>query len=327
MIRGAWLHMTNKEVANATNDETSLTEHAICQSTRSLEGKTVIVTGGNSGIGKECCRDFIRRGARVILACRSLTRGNDAKLDIEQDTGIFGNLIVMIVDLSSLKSVRQFAKEFKEKEKRLDILLNNAGLVRTTNRFSEDGFEATMATNHTGHFLLTYLLIDMLKSCAPSRVVNVTSIGHYSCDDMMFENFHNRGCCGSSQFKLYSRSKAANILFAQELTRRFSKDGVTAYSAHPGFVLTNFNTHFSACSDCFYVLAVKCCMRRDQAYVKSAEQGAQTPIHCCVTEEIEHEAGSYYHECKVRQPSKLCRDEKNALRLWDISSELVGATW
>ncbi|CAD5118034.1 DgyrCDS6774 [Dimorphilus gyrociliatus] len=327
MIRAIWLALINKEVRDASNEEMAITDHAMCQSTRSLEGKTVIVTGGNSGVGKGCCTDFIRRGARVILACRNRERGNDAKSDIERDTGIHGNLIVMILDLSSMKSVREFAEEFKEKESRLDILLNNAGVPRASERYSVDGFEGIMATNHIGHFLLTYLLIDMLKSSAPSRVVNVSSSGHFACNDMMFENFHDRGCCSSNGFVLYSRSKAANVLFTNELAKRFSKHGVTAYSAHPGFVMSNFTSGYSGCKDCTTILLTKCIGGADKSYTKTVEQGAQTPIHCCVAEGIENESGSYYHECKVHVKSKFCTDEKNSLRLWDLTNELVGAQW
>lgn len=328
MFRNLWLTISNKEYRQSNNEVMNLTEHSICTSEVRLEGKTVLVTGGNSGIGKECCRDFIKRGARVILACRSTWKGDAAKKEIEEDTGIYGNLIVMNVDLASLRSVRNFAEEFKKNENRLDILLNNAGLTAYPERFTEDGFEAIMACNHLGHFLLTYLLIDLLKSSAPSRIVNVASAVHFACTDMKFNDFHDKGgccsCCATDDWVLYARAKAANVMFTQELARKFSGDGITAYSLHPGVVSTNFLNKFdSCCAGCFY----KIIMNPNLRHVKTPIQGAQTSLHCCLAEGIESHSGGYFTECKPHGVSKLCRDEENAQKLWNLSNNLVGAKW
>ncbi|CAD5118033.1 DgyrCDS6773 [Dimorphilus gyrociliatus] len=321
-----WHSLTNKELRDAGFDDQKIIEHAVCQSTTSLEGKVTIVTGGNSGIGKESVRDFVRRGAKVILACRNLERGNDAKTAIEQDTGIYGKIKTMQLDLSSMKSVRKFADEYKQEEERLDILLNNAGMMKPTSKSTQDGFETIMATNHLGHFLLTNLLMELLIKCAPSRIVNVSSTAHYSGTDMMFNDFHvKRGCCRPSTYFLYSRSKAANVMFTRELHRRFSESGVTSYSCHPGIVKTNLTSTISCGDDCCFLFFTKCLLNPDRiSYVKTATQGAQTPIYCCVQSGIESESGSYFMECKPRKAAKYCQNDRVCNELWNISSEIVG---
>ncbi|XP_051921631.1 retinol dehydrogenase 12 isoform X2 [Hippocampus zosterae] len=149
----------------------------VCRSGERQDGKTVLVTGANTGIGKETCREMARRGARVVMACRDLSRADQAAEDIRKSTGN-GNVVVRHLDLASLYSVRQFAKDFLDSEDRLDILINNAGVMMCPKWLTEDGFETQFAVNHLSHFLLTNLLLPKLKSSAPSRVVTVSSIAH-----------------------------------------------------------------------------------------------------------------------------------------------------
>ncbi|XP_030273904.1 retinol dehydrogenase 13 [Sparus aurata] len=149
----------------------------VCRCSVRLDGKTVLITGANTGIGKETSRDLARRGARVVMACRDLTRAEQAAEEIRQSTGN-GNVVIRHLDLASVYSVKQFAKDFLDSEDRLDILINNAGVMMCPRWLTEDGFETQLAVNHLGHFLLTNLLLPKLKSSSPSRVVTVSSIAH-----------------------------------------------------------------------------------------------------------------------------------------------------
>ncbi|XP_045078289.1 retinol dehydrogenase 12-like isoform X2 [Coregonus clupeaformis] len=189
----------------------------VCRSRAKLHGRTVVITGANTGIGKETAWDMAMRGARVIMACRDLTRGEAAAAEIRSSTGNT-NVVVQQLDLASLGSVRQFAREFIATETRLDILINNAGIMLCPKSLTVDGFESQFAVNHLGHFLLTNLLLDMLKASTPSRVINVSSIAHQG-GKIHFEdlNFDKKGY---NSVIAYKQSKLANLLFSRELARR-----------------------------------------------------------------------------------------------------------
>ena len=167
----------------------------VCYSRKRLDGKTVIVTGGNAGIGKETAIDMAKRGAKVIIACRSMDKGNDAIKDIKSESGN-QNIYLKQLDLGSLKSIRSFAEDIKSSEPRLDILINNAGVMASPKLKTEDGFEIQFGTNHLGTFLLTNLLLDLIKKSAPSRIVTVASSAHalapgINFDDINLENYKN----------------------------------------------------------------------------------------------------------------------------------------
>jgi len=248
-----------------------------CNSDASLTGKTVIVTGSNTGIGKTTAMDMAARGARVILACRSEARTIPAVNEIRSKTKN-DQVIFMRLDLVSFQSVRDFAKEFIDKEERLDILINNAGLVSSNEpKFSEDGIEVTIAVNHLGPFLLTNLLLDVMKRSGPGgRIVNVASGLYNFANPAAFRDFDSLKTDGSSgyfesinlnhlensvfskmlyfipdsiqQYILnsikpwlirYNNSKLANVLFTVELAKRLAGSGITAYSLHPGVITTD----------------------------------------------------------------------------------------
>ena len=189
----------------------------VCRSKARLDGKTVIITGANTGIGKETALDLAKRGARVILACRDLDKANTAANEIREASGNSG-ILVKKLDLASKNSVREFADGIVKGETKLDILINNAGIMCCPCWKTEDGFDMQFGVNHLGHFLLTNLLIDLLKRSAPSRVVNVSSNAHrgeIDLDDLNSEKSYSR-------VGAYSNSKLANILFTRELSRRTS---------------------------------------------------------------------------------------------------------
>ena len=213
-----------------------------CTSKRRLDGKVAIVTGANTGIGRETALDLARRGARVILACRDENKGKAAVSYVKEGSG--SEIVVFKkLDLASLASIRTFSSEILHEEDRIDILINNAGVMFTPYCLTEDGFEMQFGTNHLGHFLLTNLLLDKIKESAPSRIVTVSSLGHYfgslDFNDMMWSKNY-----GSQ--KSYFRSKLANVMFARELSKRLEGTGVTTYSLHPGSINTELGRHLVA---------------------------------------------------------------------------------
>ena len=211
-----------------------------CRSKERLDGKTVIVTGGNTGIGKATAEELSERGARVILACRDMVKGRNVMEEIRKKTGN-NNLAVRKLDLASCKSIRAFAGQILREEPHIDILINNAGVMFVPYQLTEDGFELTFGVNHLGHFLLTNLLLDRIKASAPSRILVVASLGHLvgylDFGDMMWKKRYN------SQLA-YARSKLANIMFVKELGKRLVGTGVTVCSLHPGTINTEITRYF-----------------------------------------------------------------------------------
>ncbi|KAI1902327.1 hypothetical protein AGOR_G00043620 [Albula goreensis] len=289
----------------------------VCRSQVRLNGKTVVITGSNTGIGKETAQDMAHRGARVVMACRDLSRAEKAAAEIRQLTGN-NNVVVRHLDLGSLYSVRQFVRAYAASEDRLDILINNAGVMMCPKGLTEDGYETQLAVNHLGHFLLTNLLLDKLKSSAPSRVVNVSSIAHdggkINFDDLCFEK------TPYDSMVSYRQSKLANVLFSRELARRTKGTGVTSFALHPGVIRTELGRHVEAWYPTLRVLlAIPAIL-----LMKTPWEGAQTSIHCAVAEGLEEKSGCYFSDCAVKEPSPEGRDDLAALRLWEVSSKMVG---
>jgi len=285
-----------------------------CHSTKRLDGKTAVITGGNTGIGKETAVDLSKRGARVIIGCRNLEKGKEALKEIQERSGS-KDVFLEKIDLASLDSVRKFAGNILKNERRLDILINNAGVMACDYQKTEDGFEMQFATNHLGHFLLTMLLLDRLKKSAPSRIINVSSSAHamgsgkINFDDIHWEKSY-------SAWPAYFNSKLANVLFTRELSKRLEGSQVTANSLHPGAVSTDLQRHSILSSTLVAPL---------RWYLfKDAEQGAQTSIYCAVAEEMEGVSGKYLADCAFKKECKGAQDDDAAKKLWDLSLELVG---
>ncbi|KAL6471127.1 hypothetical protein MHYP_G00197770 [Metynnis hypsauchen] len=291
---------------------------ARCKSKAKLHGKTVIVTGSNTGIGRETAVDLARRGARVILACRSQVRGEAAVAIVKRESRS-SNVVFMQLDLASLKSVRAFAETFLRTEKRLDILINNAGIYMQGT--TVDGLGLMFGVNHIGHFLLTNLLLDRLKECAPSRIVTVSSKLHQNGNlDFSLLSAHKELGTGDSVFdvfRIYSHSKLCNVLFTHELAKRLQGTSVTCYSLHPGVINSELARHT-------HPVFRKIMKPIGAVFFKDVEAGAQTTLHCAVQEGIEGLSGQYFSNCAVKKVQPKARDDAVAKKLWEVSEKLCG---
>ena len=281
-----------------------------------MKGKTVVVTGGNSGIGLETAAALAAMGARVLVTARNADRGRSAVAHIAERTD-GAEVQLVVFDLADLSSVRRGAAEILEQAPRLDVLVNNAGLVLTERQVTVDGFEATFATNHLGPFLLTNLLLDRVRSSGPARIVNVASTAHNSArkgipfDDLQSERRY-RG------MRVYGQSKLANILFTLELARRLEGTGVTANSLHPGTVRTGYGADGDARGFLSFGLKIA------SPFFLSPAKGARTSVYLASSPEVDGVNGQYFVKCKPRTPRKWARDPEAARRLWQVSEELVG---
>ena len=287
----------------------------VCSSQARMEGKTVLITGCNTGIGKETVMDLSQRGARVIMACRNLELANEAAAEVKKKTK--GDIVVYKLDLANLSSVRECAKEINVKEEKIDVLINNAGVMMCPYSKTEDGFEMQIGTNHLGHFLFTNLLLDKLMDSAPSRVVTVSSRAHergkMDLEDLHAENKkYNR-------MEAYEQSKLANIHFTRELSKRLKGTGVTTYALHPGVVRTELGRHIEQIIGPLKYLFIPLLF----PFTKSPKEGAQTSIYCAVEESIASESGNYYSDCAIKTPQPQALDDKVAEKLWEVSSKSV----
>jgi len=274
-----------------------------------LADRVWIVTGANSGIGKATALGLARLGGTLVLACRHRERGEAAREEITRATGN-DKMSVMIVDMGNQASIRSFAEEFGRTHDRLDALVNNAGVFRRRRNVTVDGLEETFAVNYLGGFLLTHLLLDLLKASAPSRVVNVSSSAHRG-GRIRFDDLQGEG--GYRGFRAYGQSKLAQVLFTYELARRLDGTGVTVNACHPGIVRTNFGR-----DDWPWAVHLV------RPFFKSPEKGAETPICLATSPEVADVTGKYFVNNKPRGSSRLSRDPQLARRLYDVSLGIVG---
>ncbi|CAG9859101.1 unnamed protein product [Phyllotreta striolata] len=284
-----------------------------------LAGKTAVITGANTGIGKVTAKNFYERGARVILACRSVEKAQQAVDDIKRQCDgkeDLGQLEVQRLDLSSLKSVRACAEDLLKSESRINMLVNNAGIMNLPKLTrNEDGNEMQFATNHLGHFLLTVLLMPVLLQSAPARIVNVSSRLHFftltlNVDDLNFEKRRY------GPTRAYIQSKLCNVLFTKELAEKLKEnriEGVNVYSLHPGVINTELKRHMD--------IPMKSILRK---FTKTPEEGALTTIYCATNEKCARETGLYYQNCKSTYPSWIANNRKISKKLWDASWTMAG---
>uniref|UniRef100_A0A3Q3CFZ3 Retinol dehydrogenase 14b n=1 Tax=Haplochromis burtoni TaxID=8153 RepID=A0A3Q3CFZ3_HAPBU len=282
-----------------------------------MRGKTVIVTGANSGIGKALAGELLKLRARVIMACRDLRSAEEAAQDIKKQAGPEnGEVVIKHLDLASLRSIRNFCEEVTQEESQVDVLINNAGIYQCPYTKTDEGFEMQLGVNHLGHFLLTHLLLDLLKASAPSRIVVVSSklykYGHINFDDLNSENNYNKAFC-------YSQSKLANLLFTLELAHRLEGTGVTVNALTPGIVRTRLGRHIQIpllAKPLFYLASL--------VFFKSPLEGAQTPLYLACSPEVEGVSGKCFANCEEEELLPKATDEEAAKKLWDISRRMVG---
>ena len=280
-----------------------------------LEGKTVVITGANTGIGKVTALDMSKRGAKVVILCRDMERAEAAAAEVRDVTK--GEVICHRLDLADLASVRECAEQLGNSLDKIDVLINNAGIMACPQMKTKDGFEMQLGTNHIGHFLLTNLLMPQLKKAAPSaRIVNVSSMAHkpgrMNWDDLHYENtpYH--------RFTAYSQSKLANILFTKELARKGEGSGVTAYALHPGVIATDLGRHMED-MNCFTKMIWRC----SSHLIKTPDSGANTTIYCAIEPSLAEHNGKYYSDCREVRPSPQAENMEDAKKLWDLSEQMV----
>lgn len=282
----------------------------------SIEERTVIVTGGNSGIGRATASALGRAGAHVVITARDPDRGTRAAEEIAEESG--GRVDAMLLDLEDRESIRSFVERFSTSRTDLAVLVNNAGGIFGRRELTGDGVERTFATNHLGPFLLTHLLTSMLVSCSPSRVVNVASSGHgYASEGIPFDDlawerrYSMRGA--------YGVSKLANILHAREFDRRHRPDGVSGYSMHPGLVRTSIGRDGDS-------LIASIAWRLTSWRQRSPAEGADTVAWLATADPDPEPHGGYFEDRSEARSTRHARDDQQAERLWRVSEGLLGLT-
>jgi len=267
-----------------------------------LKGKTILITGATDGIGKQTTLRLAEMGARILMHGRNSDKAEQVRQEIISKSGN-PNVEVLIADLQSLKQVRQLASEVKTRTNRLDVLINNAGVYMKKRRLSEDGYEMTFAVNHLAPFLLTNLLLDLLKQSAPSRVVTVSSVGH----KLVYLNMADlQGKFFFWDWVAYCRSKLLNVLFTFELSERLKGTGVVANAVHPGVITTNLLKKAKIGSSA------------------SVEDGAEPLVYLATSPELNNVSGKYFNRKKIAKSSAFAGYRKLRRKIWTLSTQLTG---
>jgi len=278
-----------------------------------MSGKTCLVTGATSGIGKQTALRLARLGATVIIVARDAARGGVAADQVRQHVPL-AQVEVLTADLSSLAQVRRLAEEVLARRERLDVLINNAGVIMTRRQLTDDGLETTFATNHMAPFLLTNLLSGLLTRSAPARVVTVASAAHKQVRTIPWDDLAHGTQTSTGQ--IYPMSKLLNILFTVELARRVAGTGVTANCLHPGFVRTDLGRNVTGVPGAMLRLVLPA--------LRGPATGARTTVYLASSTQVAEMTGGYFVKCKPAEPSTLARDPEAATRLWTLSEQLAG---
>jgi len=276
--------------------------------------KTVVITGGTSGIGKETALALAGKDYAVYMLVRNTNKGELVKKEIITATGN-KEVHVVYCDLADLKTVRDAAQTLKSKLFAINVLINNAGGIVAGRQKSKDGFEMTFAINHLGHFLLTLSIMPLLER-GQARIINVSSNAHKmgkpEFDDLKADyNAINK----YSAIKAYGRAKLFNIYFAQSLAERYKNKGITAYSLHPGIVKTNFGSKLTGFAKLLLILA--------RPFMKTAQQGAQTSIYLATAARPDANSGKYFKNQKVTKPAPAVNDTAARNKLWQLSESFT----
>ncbi|MEM6700225.1 MAG: SDR family oxidoreductase [Bacteroidota bacterium] len=273
-----------------------------------------LITGGNAGIGKATAIALAKKGHTIIIACRNENKAQQAVAEIKSASNQTA-IHYLICNLASFESIKKCATNYRQQFGRLDILINNAGLLTDRLQFTENGLEMQIGVNHFGHFLLTRKLLDLLEKATEARIINVSSVAHYN-GKINFNTFKGEiGAEKYSGFAAYGQSKLANVLFTKELARRYPS--ITSHSLHPGIVGTSFankNGNTKWWTKLWKVSA---------PFMLSANKGARTSIHLATSAEVLQINGKYFEKQKEKEPSELAQDVNLAKRLWEVSEEVT----
>lgn len=280
-----------------------------------MTGKTIIITGGNAGIGLATSIALAKKGAEIVITSRSEDKAKSAVEEIKSTSGN-EKVSYVLVDLSSLKSVREAAEKLKAKCPKIDVLINNAGCFVSDMQLSEDGYEMQFATNHLGHFLLTNLLMKNIKAADKARIVNLSSVAHKYTRELDLEDI-NFEKAGYGSWKSYSRSKFCNILFTKELAQRLDGTGITVNAVHLGGVSTTIAEKSTNWFTKLGWIIMK-------PFMITVEKGAATSIHLASSPKVEGITGHYWSRSKQVWSNRQSQEPELAKALWKKSEELVG---
>jgi NAD(P)-dependent dehydrogenase (short-subunit alcohol dehydrogenase family) len=279
-----------------------------------LTGKTILITGATNGIGKVAALELARQGLTVVLVGRNPAKVADTVQEIKEKSRN-PQVDGLVADLSSMAEVRRLAGEFRQKYPQLHVLVNNAGGIFASRQVTVDGYELTFALNHLAYFLLTNLLLDMLKANAPARIVNVSSGAHLGAA-LDFDDLQNERHYSGGGFTAYGRSKLENLLFTYELARRLEGSGVTVNALHPGAVATGFGENNRG--------GMRLAMQVFHLFSLTPEQGADTIIYLASSPDVAGVSGKYWEKRKQIASSPASYDEATQKRLWEVSAQMTG---
>ncbi len=275
-----------------------------------MKGKTCLITGANSGIGKATAIGLAKLGAHLVFVCRNQERAEKSIQDVKDKTGI-ESIDLMIADLSSQKEIHRLVEDFKKKYAKLHVLINDAGVNLSKRTLTEDGIETTFAVNYLAHFMLNHLLLDLLQKGAPSRIVTVVS--SVQAKSINFEDLNGDKHYG--QLKAYSQSKTAAIIFTYAFAKKIEGTGVTVNCLHPGYVKTRMIRNFRKFVKYFYHLI--------GLFMLSPRKGAKTSIYLASSPEVEGINGKYFKKRKEAESVPVSYDEEVSKQLWDVSMKLT----
>jgi len=280
-----------------------------------LAGRVAVVTGANSGIGRETAVGLARSGATTVLACRNVERATTAAAEVRAAAGS-AEVHVVPLDLADLASVVSCAEEIAKRWDRLAVLVNNAGGIWSSRQLTAQGFEQTFGVNHLGHFLLTRMLLPQLLAGTPSRVVNVSSFGHhFAAMGMRFDDLQSERRYVA--LDVYGRSKLANVLFTRELAGRVRGRGLDVNAAHPGPVRSGFGMDGDLRGIAGWGNKVV------RLFEITPEAGARTSIYLATSPEVQGRTGGYWVRCRPGHMSHQARSDAQAARLWEVSEQLL----
>jgi len=296
--------------------QTRILQGPIYESDKSLSGKTVIITGGNAGIGKTTAIEVAKRNARVVIASRNLAKSEEAKKEIIEITGN-KNIKTIKLDLEDFDSVRKVASELIETEDHIDYLINNAGVIYL-NGLTKQGLSRVFTINHLGHFLLTNLLLNKMKEQSnkrPVRIINVSSEA-YKFGELDWENLHFDPEGFTEQFRSYGNSKLANVYFTSELHRRLEGYDITTYSLHPGAIVTEIGRNVPK-------TIAKILNIVTYPFLRDVIYGVQTIMYTMLDDDVVQHSGKYFNNCALEELIESATNQTLGEELWDKSVEMI----